>query len=196
METGSKVDELWRQGAPIDEVAAALDAESVENRERWSRGLSGKEQAKLWRLCEGRDASLEQIVPESVAPLREVVHAGRNSLPVFKLFEKRFCRPTVDSEELWGYNEGATRGLVGPGYFVCEVCEDDPRGAVLINYERIPPETLQSWPSLKRNEAGISRFVYAGMHDFLRAVSDHVTIGRAWRKGKATENYFTLCRGE
>ena len=32
------------------------------------------------------------------------------------------------------------------------------------------------------------------MIDYLRRVSDHVTIGRAFRKGKWTENYFLLCR--
>jgi hypothetical protein len=40
----------------------------------------------------------------------------------------------------------------------------------------------------------LQRFVYARMHDFLRKVSAHVSIGRAWREHKATDNYFVLCR--
>ena len=191
-----RLSELWKRGAPIDEIAAALNALPGAEQVRWSRGLSGREQARLWRLCEGRSVSIDAIVPPAIAPLRPVVHEGRNSLPLFQLFEKHFCRPTVDSQELWGYNEGVTRGLVGPGYFVCEATPGDPRGEVVINYERVPPETISCWPPLRPNEAGLSRFVYAGMQDFLRKVSDRITIGRAWRAGKETGNYFTLCRAE
>jgi phosphodiesterase/alkaline phosphatase D-like protein len=40
----------------------------------------------------------------------------------------------------------------------------------------------------------LQRFVYARMDDFLRKVSAHVSIGRAWRNHKVTDNYFVLCR--
>jgi hypothetical protein len=55
-------------------------------------------------------------------------------------------------------------------------------------------EAPEGWPVIKPNEAGISRLVYAYMQDYLRRVSDHITIGRAYRKGKESPNYFTLCR--
>ena len=95
---------------------------------------------------------------------------------------------------LWGYNEGVTRPMVGPGYFICRASDHLDTGSVVIDYEMLPDQAPEGWPKLQSNERGISRFVYAYMHDYLRSVSDHVTIGRAYRKGKESPNYFTLCR--
>ena len=39
---------------------------------------------------------------------------GKNSLPLFTRFQKRFIRPTEDDSVLYGYNEGMTRAVVGP----------------------------------------------------------------------------------
>jgi hypothetical protein len=47
---------------------------------------------------------------------------------------------------------------------------------------------------VKRNDQGLSRFVYANMVDYLRRVSSHVVIGRAYKGGKEMPNYFILCR--
>lgn len=178
---------------PIEEIQAELDGLSPNDRVEQSRSLGPKEQKLLWELCTDRAVSLEQIVP--LGRVNQTVrHLGRNTLPAFKYFEKRFLRPTEDSEVLWGYNEGPTRKLVGPGYFICRVSDQPMVGEVVIDYEQLPTGSPEGWPEIKANEAGVSRLVYAYMHDYLRRVSDHVTIGRAYRKGKESPNYFTLCR--
>ena len=115
---------------------------------------------------------------------------------MFKYFEKRFVRAPkgTATEGLWGYNEGVTRGFVGPGYFVCRMTGGDTRGDVVIDYTKTPGGKAESWPEILPNERGVSRLVYAGMEDFMRRVSQHVTIGRACKGGKETNNYFVLCR--
>ncbi len=75
-------------------------------------------------------------MPAGTAPLREVVHYGRNSLATLHDFEKRFCLPETGSDELWGYNEHAIRGLIGPGYFVAR--QTSPY-EVTIDYAKLPP---------------------------------------------------------
>ena len=177
----------------IESIAEELDQLSPEDRVVQSRSLGSKDQKKLWTLCAGRVVTLEQIVPNDRIG-QTVRHLGRNTLPAFKIFEKRFMRASADQVELWGYNEGPTRKLVGPGYFVCCQSDQPEIGSVVVDYEKQPPQAPEGWPEVKPNEAGVSRLVYAYMHDYLRKVSEHVTIGRAYRKGKESPNYFTLCR--
>ena len=58
-------------------------------------------------------------------------------------------------------------------------------------------EVPAGWPPIKRNERGLQRFVYAGMVDFMRKVSDHVSIGRAYKGGeRELPHTFVLCRTE
>jgi hypothetical protein len=72
----------------------------------------------------------------------------------------------------------------------------------VIDYEMLPSDhpnfkreqLPQAWPAIKSNTFGVSRFVYGFMQDYLRKVSDHVSIGRAYRHGKESPNYFVLCR--
>ena len=74
------------------------------------------------------------------------------------------------------------------------VGDERERGAVVIDYTLTPGGRSEEWPEIVPNERGISRFVYSGMQDFMRRVSAHVTIGRAYMKGKESNNYFVLCR--
>jgi len=191
---------LIHNDADANELEAHLDALSSSQRIEETRALSPKLQRALWSRCEGRAPTLDQIVPTGHGAGVQVRHFGRNTLPVFKLFEKRFCElPEADREServLWGYNEGSTRSIVGPGYFVCRVAEEGAPGAVVIDYEQLPSHAPEGWPTLTPNERGLSRFVYAYMQDYLRRVSEHVTIGRAYRHGKESPNYFTLCRSD
>ena len=181
----------------IDALATCLDGLGHDARVEAIRSMKKKTQAQIWDAADGRATNLADIVPESVGPAIEVIHSGKNSLPVFTCFEKRFCRVANDSNALYGYNEGSTRKFIGPGYFVASVDED--RGEVGVNYYDVPPQDALlpiEWPAIKSNEKGVQRLVYAKMIDYLRKVSDHVMIGRAYRKGKITNNYFLLCRGE
>ena len=186
---------LTTEPLSLSAVSEALEEAAVDERVRLLRTIKGRDQARLWIAAEGQKVPLEHLVPEGGEAAREVIHAGKNSLPMFTCFEKRFCRDATEAERLWGYNEGATRGIVGPGYFVARV--DEKTGSACVDYYDIPPEgaTLPStWPAKRPNEAGLSRFVYAKMVDHLRQVSPHVVVGRAIRGGTVTDNYFLLCR--
>lgn len=151
-------------------------------------------QAKLYDMA--RDAppvTLDELVPPDAPPLREVIWHGKNSLPMFTLFQKRFCRPAAGtgSDQLWGYNHQTMTWVTGPGYFVCH---RDGSVPAAIDYRLVPPQAPPGWPPVKRNDEGLSRFVYGNMVDYLRRVAAHVVIGRAHRHGKELPNYFLLCR--
>ncbi len=179
---------------PVDRaaVAAFLDGLAPADRVGAIRTLSGpKVQARLWdAAADAPRVRLTDIVAPDAAPLREAIFEGKNSLPAFTIFQKRFCRPSSGSGELWGYNHQSLAWLTGPGYFVVH---DDSAGAA-IDYRSVPPDHPASWPAVRKNDVGFSRFVYRDMIDYLRRVSNDVFIGRAHKHGKALDNYFLLCR--
>ncbi|MAG31889.1 MAG: hypothetical protein CL908_13455 [Deltaproteobacteria bacterium] len=119
-------------------------------------------------------------------------------MPVFTIFEKRFCRlpgtETSAPESLAGYNFQTMAMLTGPGYFVA--VEDVDRGEVLVDYRRLPGTVPADWPQVRSNERGIARFVYGFMVDRLRRVSEHVTVGSAARNGRELGSYFVLARDD
>jgi len=179
----------------MDPLAAELDAMSSEERLAWIRKQNLSSQAGIWEASAGRGVTLEHLVPPTTAAGVEVIHEGKNSLPVFTLFQKRFARDAKPEGMVFGYNEGATRKLIGPGYFVAEY--DDVRMEVGVNYYRVPPADTslpEGWPEIKPNEEGLQRFVFSTMVDYLRVVSKHVSIGRAYKANKEQNNYFLLCR--
>jgi hypothetical protein len=179
-------------------IASFLNGMTHAQRIEATSHLKPRAQRGLWKLCAGQAVKLEDIVPAETPPLKQVRHFGRNTLPLFTLFEKRFCRPPGENAQkvLWGYNEGATRPLIGPGYFVLRLTPGDERGEAVVDYYQVPPDKPDKWPAIRANDAGIQQFVYGFMHDFLRKVSAHVVIGRAYKHGKETANYFVLCREE
>jgi hypothetical protein len=174
-------------------IAAFLDGLSQAGRRDAIAALSGPRlQARLYEAVSGMPrVTLADFVPLDAPPLREVIFHGKNSLPAFTLFQKRFCRSPRRGDELWGYNHQSLAWLTGPGYFV--VHEDGTHGAA-IDYREVPPERPPTWPEVKPNDRGLSRFVYRGMVDYMRRVSHHVFIGAAHRGGKKLGNYFVLCR--
>lgn len=182
----------------LDAVAAHLDGLSPAARIEEVTSLGKREQARLFDAAEGyRPIALDFLVPSSREPMREVVHHGKNSLPVFTRFAKVFTRPDdaqAAENEVWGYNRnpGLIETTVGPGYFVAY--EHDREGELLIDYLRTPPRKPDGWPEIIPNSARLSRFVYYGTQDVLRGVSEHVSIGRATRGGKEMPNWFVLCR--
>jgi hypothetical protein len=186
---------LWEGPLDIQALAAKLDALDAAERVAAVRGIGGAQaQRAIWQAAEGRATTLEDLVPAGTPPGTAVIHAGKSSLPLFTQFEKRFTR-AEGGEVLYGYNEGSTRWLIGPGYFVAR--RDPERSEVAIDYYRVPPADARlpaGWPQVKPNERGLQRFVFAEMIDYLRRVSQHVTIGRAVKRGVATENYFLLCQ--
>ena len=189
------LDALLKRGDfDIHAVGRHLDALDSGSRIAQVRALSGKAQAVLYESAKGaRKLKLDQLVPSSVADLTEVPHHGKNSLPVFTVFSKVFCRPRRDAKELWGFNRTGSlvENGVGPGYYVAY---EGPGDEVLIDYTRLPEGKLEHWPPILSNRSRLSRFVYADTIDALRAVSNHVSVGRAMRNGKVMDNWFVLCR--
>jgi hypothetical protein len=187
-------DHLTADRLDVSALGVYLDALDHAIRVREVRTLSAREQALLFDAAAGvRPIALGDLVPPEVPPLTQVIHHGRNSLPVLHAFEKRFCRPAQSLDELWGYNEHGLRWLTGPGYFVAR---RHGEAEVLIDYLTLPPAKPDAWPTIKPNSAGASRFVYLQTQDVLRGVSRHVSIGRDTKKGKPLDRWFVLCRSE
>ena len=176
-------------------ASAYLDGLTHEARVREIRSLGAAAQATLFDAAyDHRPIDLDFLVPAGHPPLAEVVHHGKNSLPALTDFAKVMCRPDDGGAgEIWGYNRSGAlvERLVGPGYFVAV---PHARGALLIDYLRVPPRKPAAWPRIIPNETRLSRFVYGGTQDVLRGVSAHVSIGRATRDGRPMDAWFVLCR--
>lgn len=178
-------------------VTAHLDSLEPAARLAEVRSLGSAEQSRLYDAARGyRRIDLAHFVPPGLPPLAEVVHDGKNNLPAFSLFAKVFCHPDGDragAPDLWGYNRGSAlvETAVGPGYFVARPHGD---GEVVIDYLEVPPRRPGGWPPILPNSARLSRFVYYRTQDFMRGVSEHVSIGHATRDGKDLPNWFVLCR--
>jgi hypothetical protein len=185
--------DLVSQESPdLPALARYLDSLDPVTRLAEVRSLDGRAQARLYEAAAGfRPVTLADLVPAGAPALQEVIHHGRNSLPVLHFFEKRFCRPAGAHDALWGYNEWTFRWLTGPGYFVARQATDFE---ILIAYHELPAGKPASWPPILPNSARLGRFVYHQTRDYLRGVSRHVSIGRATRQGKPLDNWFVLCR--
>jgi hypothetical protein len=113
-----------------DEITAQLDRMSPGERLEAIRSLGGgRAQGRLWAAAaDAPVVTLDDLVPPDMPPLREVIWHGKNSLPAFTHFQKRFCRPMPGpaSDQLWGYNHTSIAWLVGPGYFVVHKEGDAP----------------------------------------------------------------------
>jgi hypothetical protein len=178
-------------------IADRLDALPPSLRTAVVRGLSRRAQGALYQKVRGFGAvELRDLVPPDRRDLETVRHLGRNTLPVFTLFEKRFCRLPGASRErpaaLAGFNFQALSALTGPGYFLA--VEDLDQAEVLVDYRRLPTVRPPEWPEIRSNEKGLGRFVYGFMVDRLRRVARDVTIGSAARKGRELGSYFILSR--
>jgi hypothetical protein len=181
----------------MKELAALLDAASHDERVTFVRSVGRAGQRRLYDAAAGfLPLALADLVPPVRAAGETVRHYGKNTLPVFTHFEKRFARPAGENPQmpavLHGFNFQAMAWLTGPGYYLARV--DPERPEVLIDYRELPPAAPPDWPPLRRNEVGAARFVYGFMVDRLRRVSEHVTIGSAARKGRDLGSWFLLTR--
>ena len=186
--------DLPKLSSVLDELGPPGRLWSVQ---QWTRGNL----AVLWEAAKGfRPLTLDDLVPPSIAPLGEVVHHGKNSLPMFSHFRKHFCRPAPASgdapvestPELVGYNEQATGAFTGPGYYVARASAES--GAVDFDYTKTPAQKAPSWPPLAPSSARLGRFVYAGAIDLVRSISSHVCVGRVRKNGRDEDVWFVLVR--
>ena len=186
----------------IEEIGGFLDTLTHAQRLEAIYSLSAGDMASLYhRAATAEPITMEHFVPAAWPALAEVIHHGQNSLPAFRRFQKRFCR-SVSGEgtpTTVGYNEGAARPLIGPGYFVTTPTIGVPhwerRGALVIDYHLEPRGPVAAnWPRVVPNSKGLQRFVYHRTRDFMRRVSAHVSIGVAYKDEKPINAYFVLCR--
>jgi hypothetical protein len=151
--------------------------------------------ATLYEATKGfRPVSLDDFVPPSVEPLKEVIHHGKNSLPAHTHFQKRFCKPKDPEakDTLIGFNVQSLAPVTGPGYFVMHASSEP--GELDIDYTMLPREKPDTWPPILPNSARLSRFIYHGTVDVMRGIASHVTIGRARKKSGWMDAWFVLVR--
>jgi len=192
-----KLSDLIEGPGPISDVSAYLG--NLTAPQRWGElcSLSKRCQRTLYLKAEASEPlSLQDFVPAGAPDTTEVVHAGRNSLPMFRDFEKRFART---EGRVYGYNEGSLRGLIGPGYFVIRptIGAEQARGAVVVDYFEVPQGPVPvGWPDIRPNWKGLQYFVYHKTRDYLRGVAPGITIGSAWKtllgRERALNSYFIL----
>jgi hypothetical protein len=196
-------DSIWDAAANIDAIAAYLDRLGPQERLAQTRTLSRADQRRLYeKAASARPLTLDDFTPAGTAARVEVIHDGRNTLPLpggLKLFQKRFCRPEGGGERLFGYNQSPFLSTIGPGFFVAVPTAGnaawEPRGAVVIDYFQTPDGPVaEGWPKVVPNTKGLQTFVYNKTRDFMRRVSAHVSIGAAYKVEKALDHYFVLCR--
>jgi hypothetical protein len=189
--------------ASMDAIAAFLDGLSHDARLSQTRALGRDAQRQLYRkAAAAKPLTLLDFVPQAVAPRTEVIHHGRNTLPLpgsLRHFQKRFSRPDSSDTQLYGFNMSPFLTTIGPGFFVAVATAGRPeweaRGAVVIDYFQIPDGPVPAgWPKVIPNTQGLQRFVYHRTRDFMRRVSTHVTIGAAFKEEKSLDHYFILCR--
>ena len=174
------------------ELAEALDALDHDERVAATRRFNTRIQKNLYGATEGQDVTVDHLVPHD-ATNQEVIHHGTNTLPAFRQFQKRFARPTdPENRDVVGYNHNWYQFATSPGYFVGSFDPDVEE--FIIDYTQLPTEKDPNWPKIISNKFGLGIFVWTGMKDRVRKVSDHVTIGRAFRGDKPMNAYFVLVR--
>lgn len=180
----------------IEALRHELDALDHRSRVALLPEFTRTRQRRLYSAADGQQVTLKDMVPDDRGPLEEVIHHGVNTLVGFRSFQKRFCIPSITRDQddglLWGYNHQNFSGFTGPGYFVSYAAESGSE--YWIDYRQIPPERPSTWPKIIKNEKKLGRFVYSGTVDKMRQVSEHVTIGRAYKDNKALPAWFVLVR--
>ena len=167
-------------------ITAALDAATHEERVNWMHGLSGRELKAMYELAVTGGAL--KVDHFHAAPGEIVIHHGKNSLPCFTHFQKRVC---LHEGSLQGYNHQSLSWVTGPGHFTLR---QDGENEVIFDYIQQPSSAPGEFPALVPNEKGGGRFVYAGMIDRVRRVSDHCVIGAAIKGEKDIGARFMLTR--
>lgn len=193
----SSADELVRavrSRVSASELAELLDGMGVRERVEAVARVTGSLVGQLYELArDGQPLELREVVGDSIPAGATVAYSGRNSLAMFSRFEKRLTR-TADGL-VFGYNHQplqVARPVTGPGYFRVVDAGPDHPGELLFDYTQAPPFEPAGWPAYRPNEVGLSRFVFMDLHDYVRRVARGVLVGKAYRRGKDQNAYFSL----
>ncbi len=181
---------LLQGGAGAREIEGHLDGLSPAARLEQVLAVTGRGVKRLYdAVAGGTPPALAELIPEDEKGV--VIYEGRNSLPAFSRFQKRFVRM---GGVVVGYNHQTMSFVTGPGYFVVHAPSGSgEHGQELdFDYTTAPPGEPAGWPAYKPNERGLSRFVYGNMHDYVRRVARGVIVGKAYRHGVEQDAYFSL----
>jgi len=166
----------------LAELTAALDAADHPQRVDWCRSLNGAQLYRLFDLAkDGGPLKADDLVGDDG---EVVIHKGKNGVPVFTYFEKRFVRL---GDQIAGYNDGHEtapigapiyRMVTGPGHYICYDSPEVP-GEVWVDYRTLPDTQCPEFPPLIDNDSGLRSLIFGNMVDIVRRVSDHVVVGDA-----------------
>ena len=189
-DSGKSLARLLKDGATYPRISAYLDGLSAADRLEQMLSIKGFSVGKLYRaVSDGPAIGLDDFLPEGTKDGEMVIFEGRNSLPAFSRFQKRFVRR---GEDIVGYNHQVVAPITGPGFFVLAPSDDFRPKEVLFDYTQKPPFFPEMYPPFKPNDVGLSRLVYANMKDYCRKVAKNVVVGAAFKHGKAQHAYFSL----
>lgn len=189
--TASSLAGLLQSKASAKEIESFLDGLSASARLEQVLSITGADVGRLYHaVADAPPMPLEEFVPQSTKGT--LIYEGRNSLPMFTRFQKRFAR--APGGEVVGYNHQTMSFITGPGYFVVK----PPSGQgehgreFLFDYTERPPFIPEGWPAFKPNESGFSRLVYRNMKDYCRRVARGVVVGKAYELDVDRNAYFSL----
>jgi hypothetical protein len=190
--------QLLDSNPSAEEIEAYLNALAYPERLAQVQAVTGGNVGRLYdAVAKAPPVTLEEVVPASTKTYEPIIWEGRNSLPLFSSFQKRFMR--IEGGLIIGYNHQTMAFFTGPGYFVTKEANGQaPRPTELyFDYTERPPLDATGragWPTFKPNERGLSRAVYAHMHDYMRHVARGVIIGQAFKLGVDQKQFFSLTR--
>ncbi len=186
--------------APLAALAACLDAMTHAQRVDTLASLTRAQQRQLYEAAEtAPPLALDAFVGD--APHTVVPHRGYNTLPLTasaRRFTKWMCRQPGGA--VVGWNDSPFAWLIGPGFFTLRPTQGDEtvHSAVVVDYYMVPSRDGMptAWPWIRPNWLGLQAFVYGWCHDYMRRVSEHVTIGAAFKWGRPVGSWFVLCRDD
>jgi hypothetical protein len=182
--------------ASAGEIESYLDRLPARERVRQVLSITGRGVGRLYHaVADATPVSLDEFIPPGTRGT--LIYEGRNSLPAFTRFQKRFVRLEGEQgEQVIGYNHNPqlVTFFTGPGYFwVRPASGQGEHGKELIfDYTEAPPSEPAGWPAYKSNDQGLSKLVYGNMTDYVRRVARGVVVGKAYRGGVDQKAYFSL----
>jgi hypothetical protein len=179
--------------ASAAEITRFLDGLSPSERVEEVLSVTGVGVKRLYDAMAGAPPpTLDELIPPDEKGT--VIYEGRNSLPLFSRFQKRFAR--VKGGVVVGYNHQSMSFVTGPGYFLVEPGsgEGEHGDELLFDYTAAPPAEPVGWPRYSPNGAGLSRPVYGNLKDYVRRVARGVVVGKAYKLGVDQKAYFSLSR--
>jgi len=197
LEPRSALDRMLQHGARHGEIAALLDGLAPQARVAQALSLRGSAVQRLYdSVADAEPVELSDLVPSGAPAAATFIFEGRNSLPTFSRFQKRFARTA--SGRIVGHNHQLWSPVTGPGYFVAEpACATaDVPNEPYLDYTQPPGVEPTGWPRYRANDWGPSLLVFAGLKDYLRRVARGVVVGKAFRRGRPAGQHFVLASAE